>query len=201
MTTAPTVGIDLFWLPLGAGGHFVRLNGRVYEFFRARRERRKPLDLYHAALQVVVPDGRYVIENSWPIPNSDPDSRGVTIEGPVWATQLGRFRFCRYEVRRWLNGSIADAKYAVSSPRRVSNDIECARSVLALASELPVYVWGRDLLKIGDMWNSNSVIAWLLARAGINASGVHPPAGGRAPGWMTGVLAAELDRTPTSKRS
>jgi hypothetical protein len=24
-------GIDLYWLPLGAGGNFVRLNGRVYE--------------------------------------------------------------------------------------------------------------------------------------------------------------------------
>ena len=23
--------IDLYWLPLGAGGHFVRLNGRIYE--------------------------------------------------------------------------------------------------------------------------------------------------------------------------
>ena len=24
-------GIDLYWLPLGAGGHSVRLNGKVYE--------------------------------------------------------------------------------------------------------------------------------------------------------------------------
>ncbi len=24
-------GVDLYWLPLGAGGHSVRLNGRVYE--------------------------------------------------------------------------------------------------------------------------------------------------------------------------
>ena len=29
--------VDLYWLPLGAGGHFVRFNGRVYE---ARRESR-----------------------------------------------------------------------------------------------------------------------------------------------------------------
>jgi len=28
-------GIDLYWLPLGAGGWFVRLNGRVYEAARA----------------------------------------------------------------------------------------------------------------------------------------------------------------------
>ena len=29
MTSAPAV--DLYWLPLGAGGHSVRLNGIVYE--------------------------------------------------------------------------------------------------------------------------------------------------------------------------
>lgn len=31
--------IDLYWFPLGAGGHFVRLNGRIYEAVKARRER------------------------------------------------------------------------------------------------------------------------------------------------------------------
>ena len=28
--------VDLYWLPLGAGGHSVRLNGRVYEAVAAR---------------------------------------------------------------------------------------------------------------------------------------------------------------------
>src|SRR5919106_6254708 len=39
---APEASIDLFWLPLGAGGWFVRLNGRIYEAIRAHRERRRP---------------------------------------------------------------------------------------------------------------------------------------------------------------
>jgi hypothetical protein len=30
--------VDLYWLPLGPGGHFVRLNGRVYEALTARLE-------------------------------------------------------------------------------------------------------------------------------------------------------------------
>ena len=51
-----TASIDLYWLPLGAGGRFVQFNGRVYEAIRAHRERRRPLDLYHSALEVVVPD-------------------------------------------------------------------------------------------------------------------------------------------------
>jgi hypothetical protein len=44
--------IGLWWLPLGAGGWFVRLNGRVYEAVRALLERRRPLDLYHSVLVV-----------------------------------------------------------------------------------------------------------------------------------------------------
>jgi hypothetical protein len=43
-------GVDLYWLPLGAGGHFVRLNGRVYEALAARLQRRPARDLYHSAL-------------------------------------------------------------------------------------------------------------------------------------------------------
>ncbi len=52
-----TAAVDLYWLPLGAGGHFVRLNGRVYEGLAARVARRPPCDLYHSALQVEVPEG------------------------------------------------------------------------------------------------------------------------------------------------
>src|SRR5919204_5813683 len=64
--------------PLGAGGWFVRLNGRIYEAVQAIRERRRPFDLYHTALEVRVPEGRFVIENSWPIPDGDGRARGVT---------------------------------------------------------------------------------------------------------------------------
>jgi len=43
--------VDLYWLPLGAGGHSARLNGRVFE----RLQRGSPAascDLYHSALVV-----------------------------------------------------------------------------------------------------------------------------------------------------
>jgi hypothetical protein len=43
-------GIELYWLPLGAGGWFVRLNGRIWEAIHALLEHRRPLDLYHTAL-------------------------------------------------------------------------------------------------------------------------------------------------------
>ena len=56
--------IDLYWLPLGAGGHSVRLNGRIYEAVAARLGRRPVSDLYHSALEVRVPEGRFVIEQA-----------------------------------------------------------------------------------------------------------------------------------------
>jgi hypothetical protein len=184
------MSIDLYWLPLGAGGHFVRLNGRIYEAVTARRERRRPLDLYHTALVVTVPDGRFIVENAWPIPDGDGVSRGVVLEGPVGSRRFGRFRVLRYEVRRWRNGVIADAGEAVASPQRVSDDVGQARQILHLVESMPALVWGRDELGVGEMWNSNSVIAWVLARSGLPADAIHPPEGGRAPGWAAGLVLA-----------
>jgi hypothetical protein len=182
--------IDLYWLPLGAGGWFVRLNGRIYEAIRALRERRRPLDLYHSALEVRVPEGRFIVENAWPIPDADGASRGVVIEGPVGSRRIARFRVLRYEVRRWRDGVIADAADAVASPQRLSDDPGRARHLLDLVAFVPAQVWGRDELGAGDMWNSNSVVSWLLARSGLPADAIMPPTGGRAPGWHAGLVAA-----------
>jgi hypothetical protein len=192
-----TAGVDLYWLPLGAGGHFVRLNGRLYELLQAGLERRPRLDLYHSALEVRVPEGRFVIENVWPIPDAAGSSRGVAVEGPVGSRRLARFRACRYEVRAWVEGTIPDVAEAVESPQRLSDDAGDARRMLALTRSVPALVWGRDELGAGEMWNSNSVIAWLLARSGLPARSVRPPAGGRAPGWAAGLAAAGTGpRTP-----
>ena len=182
--------IDLYWLPLGAGGWFVRFNGRLYEAIHALLERRWPLDLYHSALEVRVPEGRFVVENSWPIPDADGASRGVVVEGPVASRRLERWRTFRYEVRRWRDGVIADAGEAVASPQRLSDDLVLARRLLDLVGCLPSPVWGRDELGTGEMWNSNSVVAWLLARSGLPSGEVRPPEGGRAPGWHAGLVAA-----------
>lgn len=187
---ASGVGIDLYWLPLGAGGWFVRLNGRVYEAMHALVERRRPLHLYHSALEVHVPEGCFVIENSWPIPDTDGAARGVVVEGPVASRRIAGLRVFRYEVRRWRDGVIADADHAVPGPQRVSDDLLQARRLLDLVGLLPSPVWGRDELGLGEMWNSNSVISWLLARSGLPTHTIGPPPGGRAPGWDAGLRAA-----------
>jgi hypothetical protein len=180
-------GIDLYWLPLGAGGHSVRLNGRVFEAVAARLERRDPCDLYHSALEVRVPEGRFVIEQG-PVGEPDGDDRGVVAEGAVGARWAGRFRLFRYEIRRWHDGLIPDVAEAVESPRKLTADPIVTRRLLDLVAEVPTPVWGRDELGAGEMWNSNSVISWLIAQSGLDADSIRAPAGGRAPGWAAGLV-------------
>ncbi len=195
MDTEPRAAVDLYWLPLGAGGHFVRMNGGIYEALSAWRGRRPRRHLYHSALIVTVPAGRFVIEQSWPIPSGDREQRGVVAEGPV-ATQGARsLRFLRYEIRRWRDGVIADLDEAVASPQRLTDDVIVAERLLELVPEVPTPVWGRDEVRAGEMWNSNSLISWLIARAGLDVDTVHPPAGGRAPGWDAGIIVARRHDT------
>ena len=179
--------VDLYWLPLGAGGHSVRLNGRLYEAVAARLQRRPACDLYHSALQVEVPGAQYVIEQA-PVHDWSGNERGVVAEGAVGSRWAGRFRIFRYEIRLWRGGHIPDVAEAVDSPRRLTSDEDRARRVLDLVAQVPTPVWGRDELATGEMWNSNSVIAWVIARSGIDTEAIKPPTGGRAPGWQAGLV-------------
>jgi hypothetical protein len=189
--------VDLYWLPLGAGGHFVRLNGRLYEALAAGLQRRPAYDLYHSALQVEVPYGTFVIEQA-PVHDWSGKERGVVAEGAVGSKWAGRFRIFRYEIRLWRGGHIPDVAEAVDSPRRLTDDEARARRVLDVVRRVPTPVWGRDELGTGEMWNSNSVIAWTLARSGIDTEAIQPPAGGRAPGWQAGlVVARRSDKAAT----
>jgi hypothetical protein len=181
--------VELYWLPLGAGGHSVRLNGRVFEAVVSRLERRQPCDLYHAALEVRVPEGRFVIEQA-PVRDGKGAGRGVVAEGAVGSRRAGRFRIFRYEVRRWRDGVIPDVAEAVDSPRRLTDDPRRAQRLLDLVPFAPTPVWGRDELAAGEMWNSNSLTSWLIVQSGIDAESIAPPTGGRAPGWNAGVIVA-----------
>lgn len=184
--------VDLYWIPLGAGQHVVRLSGRLFEAISARVQRRRPCDLYHSALVVAVPEGRFVIEQT-PVIDDHGERRGVVVEGPVASRLAGRSRLFRYEVRRWRDGVIPDVAEAVSSPVRLTDDPTRASQILDLVPSVPALVWGRDESHMGDMWNSNSVIAWLLASVGLDRGRIHPPPGGRAPGWRAGLERAARD--------
>lgn len=185
----PGAYVDLYWIPLGAGAHVVRLSGKLYEAIAAWIQRRPRYHLYHSALIVQLPTGRYVIEQT-PVVDRRGAARGVAVEGPVGTTLAGRFRLFRYEVRRWRDGIIPDLADAVGEPVRATVDSATASRIVELVGSVPPLVWGRDEHSTGEMWNSNSIVSWLLMSAGIDAGAIEPPGGGRAPGWRAGIAVA-----------
>ncbi len=187
--TERDVSVDLYWIPLGAGEHVVRVSGKVYEAASAFLGRRSRFDLYHSALVIDVPEGRFVIEQAT-VPDLHGERRGVVAGGPVGMRWLGRFRLFRYEIRRWREGRIPDIDEAIASPARLTDDVVVAKRILDVLPSIPTPVWGRDEFHTGEMWNSNSVVSWVLARGGVDVARIHPPVRGRAPGWNAGVAVA-----------
>jgi hypothetical protein len=108
----------------------------------------------------------------------------------VGSRHAGWLRLFRYEVRCWRGGSVPDLGEAVGGPIRLTDDPRIARRLLDLVPVVPRPVWGRDELNAGEMWNSNSVTAWLIAVAGVSTDGLRPPPRGRAPGWHAGLVVA-----------
>jgi hypothetical protein len=189
MSSAGDGAVDLYWLPLGAGGQVVRRCGQAYERLVALAANRPPLGLYHAALEVTTAEGRFAIELT-PVRRGAGSECGVVGRGAVGSPLLRHLRPFRYELHAAPDGSIPDIDYAVESPRRVGRTEAEARRVLDLLPSVPLLTWGRDELGLGEMWNSNSVVAYLLARADLDLSDLHPPRHGRAPGWSAGIEAA-----------
>ena len=182
--------LDLYWIPLGSGACVVRASGRAYERLFAIVQHRSPQDLYHSALVAVV-DGTSVVIEMTPIPDTRGRiERGVVAEGPVGWRPAGCLRLFRYEIRRWRGGTIPDLASAVGGPVHLSSETDLVNRALALVPSVPTPVWGRDELGAGDMWNSNSVVAWVLASAGAPVRALRPPPNGRAPGWDAGLAVA-----------
>jgi hypothetical protein len=89
MPSGPKSGVDLYWLPLGARGHRLRIAGKIFEAAAARLERRQPRDIYHSVLEVRVPEGRYVIEMG-PVADENGACRGVVAQGSVGAAPIAQ---------------------------------------------------------------------------------------------------------------
>ena len=189
--SAPSGVADLWWIPVGAGGHFVVHTSRLWERIRAIRQGRMPRRLFHAALEIHVPDSHLLVEMA-PAWGAGSGSRGVVMTGPVGLRILGKSRLFRYEVRCWEDGILPDRAYAPEPPKRVPFPLESIVEIREQLRLVPIHVWGRDQQNAGDMWNSNSLIAWLLASVGSEASGMLPPARGVAPGWAAGIAAARV---------
>ena len=118
-------GVDLYWLPLGAGGRFVRSNGRLYEALAARLQHRDRSDLYHSALEVHVGGDRYVIEQA-PVWNMKDPDRGVVCEGAGRRAMAGTLQAVplrgpplaqRHHPRPWRGGRQPAARELRPRPR------------------------------------------------------------------------------------
>ena len=200
MMNTDSGSVTLYWLPLGAGGRSVRLNGRAFEAIAARHQHRAAVNLYHSALVVRLGPPRFIVEMgpAWGL--AEP-GRGVVREGPVGARWLGRSVLFRYEVRRWRDGSIPDVAEAVDSPRERQRRRGGRSELLDLVPTVPSLTWGRDEIGAGEMWNSNSLTSWLLARYGHDMTATVPPPGGRAPGWRAGLFLGWVIRISWLARS
>lgn len=185
---ARSAQVEVLWIPLGAGQRVVQWSGRVFEALSALVQRRERADLYHTALLVTDTAGCHVVEVA-PVPDADGAARGVVAGGAVGLRLAGRLRLFRYEVRRWLGGVIPDLDATVLRVRLELTEADAQR-LLDLVADVPTPVWGRDELRAGEMWNSNSVTSWLLARAGVDVEVLTGPPGGRAPGWDAGLVVA-----------
>ena len=137
-----------------------------------------------------MPEGHFVNEDGWPIPDENGASRGAVVEGPVFSRTFSAWRGLRHEVCVWRDGTIFDAGWAVESPQCVTSGAHVARRAIELASQVPARVSGRDEAGVGDIWNSTSVVSWILAPAGLDMDGIRPPARGAAPRWHAGFALA-----------
>ena len=122
-------------------------------------------------------------------PGSSPKGRwghrpGVAPDSSATRFGAGVTAPSRTRRRRWtaLGESAADSSQA--------------NQVLRLVESFPTATWGRDEQRAGDMWNSNSLTAWLLALSGhdVNSTALQPPTGGAAPGWSAGLVVAARAR-------
>jgi len=179
----------LWWIPVGAGSRVVPYTSRLWERAEALVNRRRPRALFHAALEIVTGDERFLVEMApaWGVPAP---VRGVVATGPVALTTLGRSHFFRYEVRSWKDGVLPDREWAVGGPRRIELSGSQAEEMLQAVPRVPRLIWGRRTRGSREMWNSNSLIAWLMHEGGIDATQFSPPSEGWAPGWSTGIAVA-----------
>ncbi|AWH97588.1 hypothetical protein A6048_17530 [Dietzia psychralcaliphila] len=182
-------GAALWWLPVGAGGHVAIHTSRWWEAYGARREHRPSRPLFHAALEVFTDHGRHVIEMA-PAWGPLSGSSGVVATGPVGLPWLGRSRLFRYEVRCLPEGEIPDRAWAPAPPTLIALSAAEADAVVGRVATIPRHTWGRDAVGVGEMWNSNSLVSWLLQTTGIDAAALCPPDHGLAPGWAAGIAAA-----------
>lgn len=176
--------LELYWIPVAAGtSRAQQASLRFWEGFEAARARRRRAVLYHSALKFRLDGQRFTLELMPAFIRTDAPP---LMTGPVGVRGADRLRLFRYQLVCLPVDALPDEQWAVESPVRLSADSGAVRRVIELAPCVPRYAWGRRQRGTREMWTSDSVVSWLLVKAGVDLSRVHPPRGGRAPGWDAG---------------
>ena len=182
--------VDLYWIPLGAGAHVVRISGKLFEAVSALVARRPRCDLYHSALVITLPEGHFMIEQA-PVPDLHGERRGVVAEGPVGMRWLGRFRIFRYEIRSLARGHHSRHQ---SGDRQSGQDHRRRRGRQTnphdVAFDTDTRVGPR---RVRHRRNVELELGCLLgpgAQRG-RIRDVHPPLNGRAPGGTRALLSPQ----------
>lgn len=179
--------VDLYWIPVGAGTTLQRLTLRIYEGVAARLGRRARLELVHGGL-VGRHNGRAFTLELMPAQRG-PNLRHEVV-GPVGVQLAGRLRMFRYQVCLQPNEALPDQGWAVQPPVRLTSDAMVVSRIQSWSHAVPAFTWGRRRPGHPEMWTSDSSLAWILVRAGIDAGAITLPAGCRAPGWSAGLAEA-----------
>jgi hypothetical protein len=186
-------GIELYWIPVAAGtARLQRASLRVWETFEAARARRPRATLFHTALKLWPTGGEALTLELAPAFKGG--TRPPLASGPVGVRWADRWVLFRYELVLVPAPTLPDEQWAVDSPVRLTAEAATAARIIEIAPTVPGHTWGRRVTGTQEMWTSDSVVSWLLVRAGLDLSRVQPPAGGRAPGWDAGIDVASTRR-------
>lgn len=178
---------DLYWIPVGAGTHFQKASLVLYESAAALLSRRPRQRLVHGGLACAVDGAPFTLE-LMPAPPGPNHRHEVT--GPVGVALAGRLRLFRYEVCLLPNAALPDQSWAVEPPVRLTSEPAAVRAIIQASREVPAYTWGRRRPGHPEMWTSDSALAWILHRAGLQPEQLKIPSGCRAPGWFAGLTEA-----------
>lgn len=177
---------ELSWIPVGAGTRFQRASLVVYESVAALLSRRGRQQLVHGGLCGSYQGLPFTLE-LMPAPAGPPSGE---VTGPVGTNWAGRLRLFRYQVCLLPDDALPDQAWAVAPPTRLTEDPAVVAAVMELSKKVPAYTWGRRRRGHPEMWTSDSAVAWILTRAGVELQAVGPPPGCRAPGWRSGIVEA-----------
>ena len=184
------MAVDLYWIPLGAGGHSVRFNGRVFEAIEAARAAPAALRPLPRGARRRARTASATRSRSRPRRTRDEASRGVVATGAVGSRYAAPAAPVSLRgpllARRVDPGSRLGASAGPAGSRRPA----VARRLLDAGRGRAHAGLGPRRAGAGEMWNSNSMIAWSLSAAGLPTAAIRAPAGGRAPGWDAGLVVA-----------